>query len=70
MKQHSSRFVRSFKRCTSNRWGAIIPPPGRARPKGAVFSHTAIGHDARVFNTDFGRQHLLASLQWAAGETE
>ena len=50
--------------------GSDHPAAWTREAEGGRFFYTAIGHDARVFNTDFGRQHLLASLQWAAGETE
>ncbi len=36
--------------------------------QGGRFFYTAIGHDARVLNSEFGRHHLLAALRWAGGE--
>ena len=37
---------------------------------GGMFFYTAIGNDVRVFNTEFGRQHMLQALRWAASGTE
>lgn len=52
-----------------------VPPIGTDHPavwtretEGGRFFYTAIGHDARALNTEFGRHHLLEGLRWAAGE--
>lgn len=52
-----------------------VPPMGSDHPAawtresdGGRFFYTAIGHDVRALNTEFGRKHLLAGLRWAAGE--
>jgi type 1 glutamine amidotransferase len=52
-----------------------VKPMGQDHPaawtrevEGGRFFYTAIGHDARALNTDFGRKHLRAALRWAAGE--
>lgn len=54
-----------------------VPPMGADHPaawtretQGGRFFYTAIGHDARVLNTPFGRHHMLEALRWAAFETE
>jgi type 1 glutamine amidotransferase len=36
--------------------------------QGGRFIYTAIGHDVRALNTEFGRHHVLNCLRWAAGE--
>ena len=53
-----------------------VPPMGADHPaawtretEGGRFFYTAIGHDARVLNTEFGRRHMLEALRWAAFET-
>ena len=53
-----------------------VQPMGKDHPaawtretEGGRFFYTAIGHDARALNSEFGRQHLLAALRWAGGET-
>ena len=53
-----------------------VPPMGADHPaawiretEGGRFFYTAIGHDPRVLNTEFGRRHLLEALRWAAFET-
>ena len=33
---------------------------------GRIF-YTALGHDVRSLDTDFGRQHILGGIHWAAG---
>jgi len=52
-----------------------VQPMGKDHPaawtretQGGRFFYTAIGHDSRVLNSEFGRHHLLAALRWAAGE--
>jgi type 1 glutamine amidotransferase len=52
-----------------------IQPMGKDHPAawtrqvdGGRFFYTAIGHDVRALNSEFGRHHLLAALRWAAGE--
>ncbi|MDZ4289587.1 MAG: ThuA domain-containing protein [Prosthecobacter sp.] len=49
--------------------GADHPAAWTRETEGGRFFYTAIGHDARVLNTEFGRHHLLAALRWAAFET-
>jgi type 1 glutamine amidotransferase len=51
-----------------------VKPMGHDHPaawtretQGGRFFYTAIGHDARVLNSEFGRHHMLAALRWAAG---
>lgn len=36
--------------------------------EGGRFFYSALGHDCRALNTEFGRRHLLGALRWAAGE--
>ena len=52
-----------------------VKPMGNDHPaawtretQGGRFFYTAIGHDSRVLNSEFGRHHMLAALRWAAGE--
>jgi type 1 glutamine amidotransferase len=52
-----------------------VQPMGKDHPaawtretQGGRFFYTAIGHDSRVLNSEFGRHHMLAALRWAAGE--
>jgi type 1 glutamine amidotransferase len=55
--------------------GAGGKPMGRDHPaawcrqiEGGRFFYSALGHDTRSLNTDFGRRHVLGGLRWAAGE--
>jgi len=48
--------------------GSDHPAAWTRETQGGRFFYTAIGHDARVLNTEFGRHHMLAALRWAAGE--
>ena len=50
--------------------GADHPAAWTRETEGGRFFYTAIGHDARVLNTPFGRHHMLEALRWAAFETE
>lgn len=34
--------------------------------KGGRFFYTELGHDLRSLNTDFGKQHILEGIKWAA----
>ena len=36
---------------------------------GGRFFYTELGHDVRSLETDFGREHILRGIRWAAGET-
>ena len=36
--------------------------------EGGRFVYTGIGHDARPIESDFGTQHLLNAIRWAAGK--
>lgn len=36
---------------------------------GGRFFYTELGHDVRSLDTEFGRQHVLEGLRWAAGKT-
>lgn len=35
--------------------------------EGGRFAYTMIGHDTRPLDTDFGEDHLLRLIRWAAG---
>lgn len=48
--------------------GADHPAAWTRETQGGRFLYTAIGHDVRVLNSEFGRHHMLAALKWAAGE--
>jgi type 1 glutamine amidotransferase len=54
-----------------------VPPMGGDHPaawtretEGGRFFYTAIGHDARALNSDFGRHHMLEALRWAANAVD
>jgi len=34
--------------------------------EGGRFAYTMIGHDTRPLETDFGEEHLLRLIRWAA----
>jgi trehalose utilization protein len=38
--------------------------------EGGRFAYTMIGHDTRPLETDFGRQHVIRMIRWAAGATD
>ena len=50
------------------RMGKDHPAAWTRETQGGRFFYTAIGHDSRVLNSEFGRHHLLAALRWAARE--
>ena len=58
-----------FQQMNVKPMGGDHPAAWIRETEGGRFFYTAIGHDARVLNSDFGRQHLLAALRWTAGET-
>ena len=33
---------------------------------GGRFFYTELGHDIRALDTDFGRQHIIEGIKWAA----
>lgn len=37
---------------------------------GGRFFYTELGHDVRSLDTDFGRQHLIEAIKWAADESD
>ena len=36
--------------------------------EGGRFFYTELGHDVRSLDTDFGRQHIVEAIKWAAGK--
>ena len=37
--------------------------------EGGRFFYTELGHDVRSLETDFGKQHIVEAIKWAAGKT-
>ena len=58
-----------FQQMNVHPMGADHPAAWTRETEGGRFFYTAIGHDARVLNSNFGRRHMLEALRWAAGET-
>ncbi|MDR3405346.1 MAG: ThuA domain-containing protein [Chthoniobacter sp.] len=59
-----------FREMNVKPMGADHPVAWTRETQGGRFFYTAIGHDARALNTDFGRHHILEALRWAAFETK
>jgi type 1 glutamine amidotransferase len=59
-----------FREMNVKPMGADHPAAWTRETEGGRFFYTAIGHDARALNTDFGRRHILEALRWAAFETK
>jgi type 1 glutamine amidotransferase len=57
-----------FQAMGVKRMGNDHPAAWTRETQGGRFFYTAIGHDSRVLNSEFGRHHMLAALRWAAGE--
>ncbi|MEC7979596.1 MAG: ThuA domain-containing protein, partial [Planctomycetota bacterium] len=38
--------------------------------EGGRFFYTELGHDVRSLDTDFGRQHIIEAIKWAAAESD
>lgn len=49
--------------------GADHPAAWTRESEGGRFFYTAIGHDCRVLNSEFGKRHMLEAMRWAAFET-
>lgn len=60
--------VRDKFKGTAPPMGADHPVAWQRETEGGRFFYTAIGHDVRALNTEFGKRHLLAALRWTAGE--
>ncbi len=58
-----------FKEMHVSPMGADHPAAWTREVEGGRFFYTAIGHDVRVLNSEFGRKHVLEALRWAAGAT-
>jgi type 1 glutamine amidotransferase len=56
-----------FKEMHVSPMGADHPAAWTREVEGGRFFYTAIGHDVRVLNSEFGRKHMLEALRWAAG---
>ena len=56
-----------FKERGGKPMGADHPVSWTREFKKGRFFYTAIGHDKRSSNTEFGRQHILGGIMWAIG---
>jgi type 1 glutamine amidotransferase len=59
-----------FREMNVKPMGADHPAAWTRETEGGRFFYTAIGHDARSLNSEFGRRHILEALRWAAFETK
>ena len=57
-----------FKERGGKAMGADHPVSWTRDYRGGRFFYTAIGHDKRSTNTEFGRKHILGGIMWAIGK--
>ena len=57
-----------FKKKGGKAMGEDHPVSWTREYKGGRFFYTAIGHDKRSTNNDFGRKHILGGIMWAIGK--
>ena len=59
-----------FKERGGKAMGTDHPIAWLHQNEGGRFFYTELGHDVRSLDTDFGRQHIIEAIKWAAAESD